>query len=162
MSKRSVTPAIRQLRAHGVEYEVLSYNYQERGGAAHAAESLNVPLHQMLKTIVFEDESGNCLFAVMHGDLEISAKELARHAGVKKLKPADPAKITRITGYKVGGTSPFGSRSKLPVFIEAGALAFEDVYINGGARGVILRIKSSLITGILGAEPVSMAIPAVN
>jgi Cys-tRNA(Pro) deacylase len=162
MSKKGVTQAIRFLKRAKAGFKEHHYQYHDRGGAAQAAEELNVPIHEMIKTIVMEDESGNAMFVLMHGDREISAKSLARKLGVKKIGPVAPDRVTKLTGYKVGGTSPFGSRTSMPVMVEASILDLKTIFINGGARGLILEIDSSLLESLLQITRVDVAIDDVN
>jgi len=139
--KPPVTPAIRALRAAGVPFTPHLYDYVERGGARASAAALGVPLHQVLKTLVFEDEAGAPLIIVTHGDQEVAPGRLAKLAGVKRLRPCDPAVAERHTGYKVGGTSPFGTRKALPIWLAQSVRALETVYLNGGKRGFLVELQ---------------------
>jgi Cys-tRNA(Pro) deacylase len=158
MAKEKVTPAIRLLRSSGIDFEVHSYRYNDKGGAPHAAVELDVPLHQMIKTIVLQDEMKRFMFVLMHGDKEVSTRQLARQLQVKQVSPANPKDVFRITGYQIGGTSPFGSRSPLPVYIESSILDYDQIYINGGGRGTIIRLASKHLTTLLKGKPVSVGV----
>ena len=153
------TAALRELRRAGIRFRSHSYQYQERGGAQLAAEALGLPLHQVIKTIVLEDEHGRRLMVLMHGDLEISTKRLARALGVKRITPCSPVDALRTTGYRVGGTSPIGSRTPLPVYVEETVAALGSLYINGGARGLLLEIETEVLLPFLRAQTVRVAIP---
>jgi Cys-tRNA(Pro) deacylase len=147
--KLPVTPAIRFLREHQVEYLPHLYKYEERGGTAVSSRELGVDEHLMIKTIIMEDERGNPFIVLMHGDREISAKELARFLGVKTVTPCAPEAANKHTGYLVGGTSPFGTRKAMPVYMEAAILELERVYINGGKRGYLVELDPREIVRVL-------------
>lgn len=136
--KLSVTPAIRVLREAGIEYTDHPYTYEDHGGTEVCARELQVPEHQVVKTLIMEDERKNPLIVLMHGDLKVSTKELARVVGTKSVTPCDPAVAQRHSGYQVGGTSPFGTRKKMPVFMEATIADLPRIYINGGRRGYLV------------------------
>ncbi len=136
--KLSVTPAIRVLREAGIEYTDHPYTYEDHGGTEVCARELQVPEHQVVKTLIMEDERKNPLIVLMHGDLKVSTKELARIVGTKSVTPCDPAVAQRHSGYQVGGTSPFGTRKKMPVFMEATIADLPRIYINGGRRGYLV------------------------
>jgi Cys-tRNA(Pro) deacylase len=138
--KGSVTSAVRALREAGVEFTEHPYKYEDRGGTAVSARELKVDEHAVVKTLVMEDEDKKPLIILMHGDREVSTKELARIAGVKRIVPCTPETATRHTGYMVGGTSPFGTRKVLPVYMEDTILALPRIYINGGKRGYLVGI----------------------
>lgn len=147
MSKKKtpVTPAVRVLRAAGVEFADHLYDYQERGGTAVSSQALGVEEHHVIKTLVFEDEEKRPLLVLMHGDLEVSAKSLARTMGVKSVSPCAPQVAERHTGYKVGGTSPFGTKRSLPVYAEASIRLLDRIFINGGARGYLVSLCPSAL-----------------
>src|SRR3712207_4525150 len=126
-----VTPAVRVLRERKVEFEPHLYDYVERGGTRHSAESLQVDEHAVVKTLVMETDARKALVVLMHGDREVSTKQLARVLGVKTVQPCDPAAAQRQTGYLVGGTSPLGTRMKLPVYAEKSIFDLPKIYING-------------------------------
>ena len=162
MAKKNApaTPAIRQLRENGARHRPLVYDYVDNGGARHAAETLGVDPHQVVKTLVFEADGKSPLIVLMHGDLEVSTKRLARLLGVKRIAPCDRKTAEKLTGYQVGGISPFGMRSRLPVYVESSVLEMEDIYINGGKRGLLVEIPPSLLVTLLDAVSVSVAAAA--
>lgn len=152
-----VTTAVRALREAGVSFVPHQFTYVERGGTAASAEALGVDEHQVIKTLLFEDEGSVPFVILMHGDREVSQKKLARILGKKSVRPCTPAVAERHSGYKVGGTSPFGLRRALPVYVERSILSLPRIYINGGARGFLVEIEPRVLTGILAAEPVEAA-----
>ncbi|MCF0253666.1 MAG: aminoacyl-tRNA deacylase [Duodenibacillus sp.] len=156
----SATPATEWLKARGIAFEELSYDYVERGGTAHVAKVFGLDHHKVVKTLIMEDEAGKPLVILMHGDCEVSTKNLARQTGRKSVQPCAPAQAQRNSGYQVGGTSPFGTRKAMPVYVEGTILALDAVYINGGRRGYIVKIDPAALSGPLGAKPVSVAIPS--
>jgi Cys-tRNA(Pro) deacylase len=151
------TPATDALRASGIAYSEHYYEYVEHGGAERGAEELGVPAAQVVKTLVMQDEAGRPLLVLMHGDRKVSTKSLARQAGRKTIEPCKPQSAERHSGYRVGGTSPFGTRKPLPVFMERSILALPDVYINGGRRGFLVRLKSADLARALSAQLVDVA-----
>jgi Cys-tRNA(Pro) deacylase len=151
------TPATEFLAQHGVAYTEHEYEYVERGGTAVSSSSLNVPEHEVVKTLVMEDEERKPLIVLMHGDLKVSTKELARQAQRKRIEPCKPEAAQRHTGYQVGGTSPFGTRKKLPVFIERSILELPAIYINGGRRGFLVRLSPKDLVRALNPTPVDVA-----
>ena len=136
-----VTQAVRFLRKKKIEFVPHLYDYVEKGGAKESARQLDVDVHAVVKTLVFETNEKKPLVVLMHGDREVSTKSLARHLGVKSVEPATPEKASKLTGYLVGGTSPFGMRTKMPVYVERTILDFERIWINGGKRGFLVEIK---------------------
>jgi Cys-tRNA(Pro) deacylase len=154
----SETPATQWLRAHGVEFTEHPYDYVEHGGTAESAKQLGVDEHQVVKTLVMQDEKAQPLIVLMHGDCQVSTKNLAREIGVKGVEPCKPEVAQRHSGYLVGGTSPFGLRKALPVFVEASVLALPRIYINGGRRGYLVGIVPTVITAALGARAVNCAL----
>ena len=154
----SETPATQWLRRQGVAFGEHVYDYVEHGGTAVSAASLGVNEHAVVKTLVMEDESGRPLIVLMHGDRKVSTKNLARQIGRKRIEPCMPEVAQRHTGYQVGGTSPFGTRKLLPVFVERSVLALPLIYINGGRRGYLLSIAPDVLTATLGATPVDCAL----
>lgn len=154
-----VTTAIRALRDAHVAFEAITYTYVDHGGTAHAAQALGVPEHATVKTIVMETEAKKPLIILMHGDCEISAKQLARQMGVKSVSPCTPDTATRHTGYMVGGTSPFGLRKPIPVFAEETLFALPELYINGGRRGLLVKIAPAVLEQLLKPMRVAVAIP---
>jgi Cys-tRNA(Pro) deacylase len=156
--RQSVTPAIRELRRNDIDHTVLPYDYVDSGGARHAAEALSVPLEHVVKTLVFEADGKHPLLVLMTGDREVSVKTLARCLGVKRVAPCDRKTAEKLTGYKVGGISPFGTRQRMPVYVESEILELERIYINGGKRGVLVAVPPRALSSCLGAEPVSVAV----
>jgi Cys-tRNA(Pro) deacylase len=136
------TPATAFLDELGVAYTEHHYRYVEHGGTAVSSDSLGVPEHEVVKTLVMEDEEKKPLIVLMHGDRKVSTKELARQARRKRIEPCKPEVAQRHTGYQVGGTSPFGLRKPLPVYVERSVLAMPVLYVNGGRRGFLVRMRS--------------------
>lgn len=151
------TPATQFLAKHGVSYTVHEYEYVDHGGTAVSSESLGVPEHEVVKTLVMEDEEKKPLIVLMHGDRMVSTKELARQAARKRIEPCKPEAAQRHTGYQVGGTSPFGTRKPLPVFVERSILELPAIYINGGRRGFLVRISPADLVRLLSPTPVDVA-----
>jgi Cys-tRNA(Pro) deacylase len=156
--KSSVTPAVRALRDAGVEFTEHPYKYEDRGGTAVSARELKVDEHTVVKTLVMEDEDRKPLIVLMHGDKEVSTKELARIAGVKRIMPCTPDIAHKHTGYMVGGTSPFGTRKTLPVYMEETILGLPRIYINGGKRGYLVGIDPNELVRVLRPVPVKVGI----
>jgi len=152
------TPALLALRAAKVAFEPRLYKYVEKGGTQASAEALGVDEHAVIKTIVLETGSKQPLICLMHGDRQISTKQLARALGEKTVQPCDPAVAQRHTGYMVGGTSPFGTRKPLPVYVERTILDLPLIYINGGARGLLVSLAPAVLTQLLDAVPVDVAL----
>lgn len=157
--KLPVTPAIRVLRAHGVAFTDHPYPYEERGGTAVSARELGVDEHAVVKTLIMEDDARQPLVVLMHGDLKVSTKELARVIGVKTIQPCSPETANRHTGYMVGGTSPFGTRKTMPVYLEATILDLPRIYINGGRRGYLVGIDPAAAVRVLAPTLVNVGIP---
>lgn len=155
-SKEPVTQAVRVLRAAGVPFVGHLYAYEEGGGTAQVAKELAVDEHRVIKTLIMEDERGNPLIALMHGDRQVSTQALARAIGVKRVAPCDPKVADRHSGYQVGGTSPFGTRHRMPVYCEAGIAALPRIYINGGKRGYILSLATADALRLLAPTLVPM------
>ncbi len=153
-----VTPAVRLLRKTGVPFGAHLYAYEERGGTAASSEKLGVPEHQVIKTLVFEDDAGKPLVVLMHGDCQVSTKELARQIGCRSVAPATPERATRHTGYLTGGTSPFGMKQAIPVYAEASILELGTLYINGGKRGFLVSIAPQVLLDLVAPRPVNVAI----
>lgn len=156
--KLPVTPAIRVLREHGITYTPHLYNYEDRGGTAVSSRELGVPEHLMIKTLVMEDEHKNPLIILMHGDKEVSTKELARFLAVKTISPCSPETANKHTGYLVGGTSPFGTRKLMPVYMEKSILELSKLYINGGKRGFLVELTPQDLVTVLNPTLVQVAI----
>lgn len=157
-SDHPVTAAIRVLRAHGAAFEPHTYDYEEKGGTARSSSELGVDEHHVVKTLVFETDEKEPLIVLMHGDRQVSAKALARHIGARSLKPCAPDVAEKWTGYKVGGTSPFGTRRPLPVYAERTIFELERIFINGGRRGFLVSLEPRVLREILHAEAVDVAI----
>lgn len=153
-----VTTAIRALREAKIPFEAKLYSYIDHGGTAHSAKELGVPEHVIVKTIVMETEEKKPLVVLMHGDCEISAKQLARHIGVKSVSPCSPDTATRHTGYMVGGTSPFGLRKPLPIYAEATLFELPELFINGGRRGLLVKLAPADLDAVLKPTHVCVAI----
>lgn len=154
----SATPATEWLKAHKVPFTEFSYDYVEHGGTSCASKSLGVDEHLMVKTLIMEDENAKPLVILMHGDCEVSTKNLARQTGRKSIAPCKPEQAQRNSGYMVGGTSPFGTRKTMPVYVQKTILELPEIYINGGRRGFIVKIPSSALTEALKATPVEVAL----
>ena len=154
----SETPATAWLREHGVAFTERVYDYVEHGGTEESSRQLGVPEHEVIKTLVMQDEKREPLIVLMHGDKQVSTKNLARAIGAKSVEPCTPEVAQRHSGYQVGGTSPFGTRKPMPVYVEATVLALPRICINGGRRGYLVGIDPSVLTSLLGAKPVSCAI----
>ena len=152
-----VTQGVRFLRAHNVKFTPYMYRYEEHGGTSVAAGSLNVDEHAVVKTLVMEDERGEALIVLMHGDREVSTRELARVLGVKTITPCEPDTASRRTGYMVGGTSPFGTRTSLPVCVESTIFDLPLIYINGGKRGFLVGIQPAELRRVLQVREVRVA-----
>jgi Cys-tRNA(Pro) deacylase len=156
--KAPVTAAVRELRAAKVEFTDHLYEYEEKGGTAVSARELGVPEHAVVKTLVMEDDAKNPLIVLMHGDLKVSTKELARVVGVKTIAPCNPETANRHSGYVVGGTSPFGTRRKMPVYMEQSVLDLPKIYINGGRRGYLVGIAPQDALRVLQPKLVKVGI----
>jgi Cys-tRNA(Pro) deacylase len=154
----SETPATQFLKKHGVAYSEHFYEYIEKGGTAASSDALGVPEHAVVKTLMMEDESRAPLVVLMHGDRKVSTKNLARQAGRKRIEPCQPEVAQRHSGYQVGGTSPFGTRKKLPVFLERSILELERIWINGGRRGYLVCIAPAEIVRTLEPTMVEVAL----
>jgi len=154
--KTPVTPAVRQLRAEKVDFMDHPYSYEEKGGTSASAGELGVNEHCVIKTLVMEDERKEPLIVLMHGDLQVSTKELARLIGVKQVSPCTPDSAQKHTGYLVGGTSPFGTRRLMTVYMEAGISALERIYINGGKRGYLVSMSPAELMRVL--QPIMVTV----
>jgi Cys-tRNA(Pro) deacylase len=160
--KAPVTPAVRELKQHRIAYTEHLYEYEDRGGTAHSARALGVDEHAVVKTLVMEDETGKPLLVLMHGDREVSTKNLARRLGRKTIAPCSPETAAKHTGYLVGGTSPFGARKPLPIFMEKTILDLPRIYLNGGKRGFLVGIAPRDVVALLRPTLVEVAVPHVN
>jgi Cys-tRNA(Pro) deacylase len=158
MSKAPSTAATRLLRERGVAYTEHLYRYEERGGTRVSARELGVDEHAVVKTLVMEDETGEPLVVLMHGDREVSTKALARQIGRRSVQICKPDVANRHSGYQVGGTSPIGTRKAMPVFVERTILDLPRVHVNGGSRGFLVGIAPADLARLLSATPVDVAI----
>ncbi len=151
-----VTSAIRVLREKKVKFEPHVFEYIVKGGTKHSAEVLKVDEHAVIKTLVFETNEKKPLILLMHGDLQVSTKELARHLKVKSVAPVSPEKAQKLTGYLVGGTSPFGAKTKMPIYVERTIFDLPKIYINGGKRGFLVSLDPKILKDILTIERVEI------
>ena len=156
--KAPVTAAIRELRTHKVAFTDHLYEYEEKGGTTVSARELGVDEHAVVKTLVMEDDDKEPLLVLMHGDLKVSTKELARVIGVKTIAPCNPETANRHSGYVVGGTSPFGTRKKMPVYMEQSILELPTIYINGGKRGYLVGVDPKDVARVLAPVMVKVGI----
>ena len=154
----SETPATQWLRRRGVAYSEHVYEYIEHGGTSESARQLGVDEHAVVKTLVMQNEKGDPLVVLMHGDKQVSTKNLARAIGTKSVEPCTPEAAERASGYQVGGTSPFATRKAMPVYVESTILELETICINGGRRGYLVGIAPGVLTEVLGAKPVACAL----
>jgi Cys-tRNA(Pro) deacylase len=153
----SETPATLFLRQHGVAFDEHPYDYVEHGGTAESARQLGVDEHRVIKTLVMEDEHAKPLIVLMHGDRMVSTKNLARQIGAKRVEPCKPDVANRHSGYLVGGTSPFGTRKAMPVYVERSILELDRIYLNGGRRGYLVSLDPKVLTTLIDAKPVECA-----
>jgi Cys-tRNA(Pro) deacylase len=158
--KFPATAAVRVLREHGVAFTHHPYPYEERGGTAVSARALGVDEHAVIKTLVMEDDAKRPLVVLMHGDREVSTKNLARFLGVKSVEPCPPAVADRHSGYQVGGTSPFGTRRAMPVYVERTIAALPRIYVNGGRRGYLVGLAPADLIRVLSPVLVDVAVDA--
>ncbi|WP_348753549.1 aminoacyl-tRNA deacylase [uncultured Aquincola sp.] len=153
----SETPATQWLRQHGVAFTEHVYDYVDHGGTGESSRQLGVDEHAVVKTLVMQDDKAQPLIVLMHGDRQVSTKNLARAIGAKGVEPCKPEVAQRHSGFLVGGTSPFGTRKAMPVYVEQSVLALPGIYINGGRRGFLVGIAPGVLTDLLGAKPVHCA-----
>jgi Cys-tRNA(Pro) deacylase len=161
MSKKphiSETPATALLKAHKIEFTEHPYEYLEHGGANHSAEVLGQDPFIVVKTLIMQDEAAQPLVVLMHGNRKVSTKNLARQLGCKSVEPCKPEVAHRHSGYLVGGTSPFGTKRTMPVYMEATILALPRIFINGGRRGYLINIEPDVCVKLLQAQPVNCAL----
>ena len=158
MAKAPSTPATRLLSDRGIAYTEHLYRYEERGGTAASARELGLDEHAVVKTLVMEDDAGEPVVVLMHGDREVSTKALARQLGRRSVAICRPEVAHRHSGYQVGGTSPFGTRKRMPVCVERSILDLPRILLNGGSRGFLVGIDPAELVRILGATPVDVAI----
>ncbi len=154
----SETPATQFLRRAGIVFTEHPYEYVDHGGTAESARQLGVDEHMVVKTLVMQDEKAEPLIVLMHGDRQVSTKNLARAIGAKSVEPCKPEAAQRASGYLVGGTSPFGTRKAMPVYVEESVLALPRILINGGRRGYLVGLDPAVLTATLGARPVRCAL----
>ncbi|WP_426072136.1 Cys-tRNA(Pro) deacylase [Janthinobacterium sp. DSP2-3-3] len=155
----SETQATQLLRKHQVSFEEHPYPYEEHGGTSVSARELNVPEHAVIKTLVMQDEAARPMIVLMHGDCKVSTKNLARGIGCKSVEPCKPEVAQRHSGYMIGGTSPFGTKKAMPVYVEASILELPRIYINGGRRGFLVSLAPQVLLDLLNAKPVQCALP---
>ncbi len=156
--KHTGTPATSFLAQHGVQYTEHFYDYVEHGGTSVSSSALGVPEHEVVKTLIMETDKGDPLVVLMHGDRKVSTKELARAAGAKRIFPAKPEAAQRHSGYLVGGTSPFGTRKAMPVYLQKTVLDLPRIYINGGRRGYLVGIAPGELARVLKPVLVDVAL----
>jgi Cys-tRNA(Pro) deacylase len=154
----SETPATQFLRQRGVAFTEHVYDYVDHGGTAESSRQLGVPEHEVIKTLVMQDDKAQPLIVLMHGDKQVSTKNLARAVGVKSVEPCKPEVAQRHSGYLVGGTSPFGTRKAMPVYVEASVLELPRICINGGRRGFLVGIEPRWLVELLNATAVNCAL----
>ena len=154
----SETPATQFLRRAGVAFTEHPYDYVEHGGTAESAAQLGVPEHEVVKTLVMQDDRARPLIVLMHGDRQVSTKNLAREIGARSVETCKPEVAQRHSGYLIGGTSPFGTRKAMPIYVEASVLALPQILINGGRRGYLLALSPKVLTHLLAAQAVHCAL----
>jgi len=154
----SETPATQALRRAGIAFSEHVYDYLEHGGTAESARQLGVDEHAVVKTLVMQSDKGEPLIVLMHGDRQVSTKQLARAIGTKSVEPCTPEAAERASGYQVGGTSPFATRKRMSVYVEATILELDRIFINGGRRGYLVGIAPRVLSELLGATPVACAL----
>jgi Cys-tRNA(Pro) deacylase len=159
MSRPPVTAAVRALRAAGIEFEEHTYDFVDNGGTHHAARCLGLDEHAVVKTLVMHDDRREPLLVLMHGDRQVSTQALARQIGARSVAPVTPQAASRITGYVVGGISPFGTRKPLRVFVEASVLELTRIFVNGGKRGFLVGVAPAELGRLLRPTPVQVAMP---
>ncbi|MBB5610484.1 MULTISPECIES: Cys-tRNA(Pro) deacylase [unclassified Janthinobacterium] len=154
----SETQATQMLRKHQVSFNEHPYPYEEHGGTSVSARELGVPEHDVIKTLVMQDEAARPMIVLMHGDCKVSTKNLARGIGCKSVEPCKPEVAQRHSGYMIGGTSPFGTKKAMPVYVEETILALPRIYINGGRRGFLVSLAPQVLLDLLQAKPVQCAL----
>jgi Cys-tRNA(Pro) deacylase len=154
----SETPATQFLRKHKVAFSEHPYDYEDHGGTSVSSRALGVDEHHVVKTLVMQDEAAKPMIVLMHGDCKVSTKNLARNIGCKSVEPCKPEVASRHSGYQIGGTSPFGTRKAMPVYVEDSIVALETIYINGGRRGYLVGIAPQVLIDLLQAKPVHCAL----
>jgi Cys-tRNA(Pro) deacylase len=159
-SEYPITPAVRFLREHKIAFTPHLYSYQEHGGTRVGALELGLPEHLLIKTLVMETDRRQPILVLMHGDCEVSTKQLARILGARKVATCDDRTASRLTGYVFGGTSPFGTRTPIPIYAEKSIFSLERIFINGGKRGFLVEIDPKSLVGNLPVSAVEVAIHA--
>ncbi len=154
----SATPATQWLRRAGIVFSEHAYDYVDRGGSAESARQLGVPEHEVVKTLVMQDDRGQPLIVLMHGGRQVSTRNLARAIGARSIEPCAPEVAQRHSGYRVGGTSPFGTTKSMPVYVEASVLSLPRMLINGGRRGYLIGLAPAVLVEQLGAQAVNCAL----
>jgi Cys-tRNA(Pro) deacylase len=154
----SETPATQWLRRHGIAFSEHPYEYEEHGGTTVSARELGVDEHRVIKTLIMQNEAANPLIVLMHGDRKVSTKNLARQINHKSVEPCKPEVANRHSGYLIGGTSPFGTRKTMPIYVEQSILALDRIYINGGRRGYLIAIAPKILIENCAATPVHCAL----
>ncbi len=154
----SETPATQLLRKQSAVFTEHPYAYEEHGGTSVSSRELGVEEHVVIKTLIMQDEHAKPLVVLMHGDKTVSTKNLARQIGCKSVEPCKPEVAQRHSGYMIGGTSPFGTKKVMPVYVEASVLDLEKIYLNGGRRGYLIGIAPTLLVALLSAKPVNCAL----
>jgi Cys-tRNA(Pro) deacylase len=154
----SETPATQFLRKHGIAFSEHPYEYEEHGGTTVSARELGVDEHHVVKTLIMQDDATKPMVVLMHGDRKVSTKNLARQIGCKSVEPCKPEVAQRHSGYMVGGTSPFGTKKAMPVYVEQSILVLDKIYINGGRRGYLVGLDPKIITNVLSAKAVNCAL----
>ena len=157
-NKIPMTPALRVLKQAKLDYQVHTYDYVEKGGTAVSSAELGFDEHLVIKTLIMEDEGKRPLVILMHGDKQVSVKNLARQIGAKSVKPCNPQIAQKHSGYKTGGTSPFGTKKTLPVYCEESILSLEKILINGGGQGLLVEIEAEALAQVLNIKTVTVAI----
>jgi len=153
-----VTPAVRYLREKKAAFVPRLYDYVEKGGTGESARQLGVDEHAVIKTLVFETNEKRPLIVLMLGDRQVSQKNLARHLGVKSVEPASPERAAKFTGYQFGGTSPFGTRTQMPIYVEKTIFDLDKIYINGGKRGFLVEIDPTILRAMLRIEEIMVSV----
>lgn len=157
-NKIPMTPALRVLKQAKIDYTVHTYDYVEKGGTASSSLALGFDEHVVIKTLIMQDEAKKPLVILMHGDKQVSLKNLARQIGVKSVTPCDPQVAQKHSGYKTGGTSPFGTRKALPVYCEESIISLDKIVINGGGQGLLVEVSSQSLAAVLDLKLVNVAI----
>lgn len=157
MAKIPSTPALRWLRAEEIAHQVHVYKYVEKGGTRASAAAFGVDEYVVIKTLIFEDHAKQPLIVLMHGDKQVSTKALARTLGVRAIHPCSPATAQKHSGYRVGGTSPFGTKTRMPLYVQNSITELPEVYVNGGSRGVLVSLNPKVFVDALTAVRVDVA-----